>query len=502
MTKRSVLILLLITAIAVLPHALNMFSYPYYEADEGTYFSQAWAVATQGRLSPYEYWYDHAPLGWIFMALWVKIVGVFTFGFSINSGRVFMLVLHAFSSLFLYVITYRITKSKFAGLVSVVFFSLSPLAIYFHRRILLDNISVFWLLLSMFIITGKFSKTLSLVLSSVFMGVAILTKETAVLLVPAYIFMFYKEPGPHVYSIPEDRENSFNESFLWLLILFGVLLLYPAYAFSRGELFSGGGGVSLMDALAFQFSRGTEGSLAVTFQRFQSNLSLWLGEDPLYIFIGGLSVLVNIILGIKNKTALVLALSVLPTIIYLIFNGTVFEFYIIMLLPFFALNIAYMFSFAVIAAGRRRAAELALYAILATAAALMVLHFSDNSKNDFNIYTSDQTRAQVDAIEWLKQNSVPGSLNVIDNYAYVDLNTSGSNARYDYYWKVDTDPQIAENLLNNSIDRIEYIAITPQMQRDAQNSEVLRLTRQLIQSAQTVQFFESDGWSVEIKRNL
>src|SRR5258708_31355739 len=101
--------LLLISAIA---HGYNMFHFPYFENDEGVYQSQAWALLTKGKLAPYTYWYDHAPGGWIFIALWILLTGgFFTFGFSLNSGRMFMLVLHIVSCIFLYFIGKRVTGS-------------------------------------------------------------------------------------------------------------------------------------------------------------------------------------------------------------------------------------------------------------------------------------------------------------------------------------------------------------------------------------------------------
>src|SRR6266545_2672094 len=65
----------LLLLIAALVHGYNMFGYPYYESDEGTYVSQAWAVVTLGRLAPYTYWYDHAPGGWVQIAAWTTLTG-------------------------------------------------------------------------------------------------------------------------------------------------------------------------------------------------------------------------------------------------------------------------------------------------------------------------------------------------------------------------------------------------------------------------------------------
>ena len=46
-------------------HAFNLFKYPLYITDEGIYIQQAWSVLREARLSPYTYFYDHAPAGWL-----------------------------------------------------------------------------------------------------------------------------------------------------------------------------------------------------------------------------------------------------------------------------------------------------------------------------------------------------------------------------------------------------------------------------------------------------
>src|SRR2546425_2751318 len=74
-------------------HAINMFYYPHYEQDEGTYMMYAWAIL-HGSITNYPYGYGHPPLAWIQIALWEKLTGGFaTFGNAINSGRVLVLLL-------------------------------------------------------------------------------------------------------------------------------------------------------------------------------------------------------------------------------------------------------------------------------------------------------------------------------------------------------------------------------------------------------------------------
>src|SRR5689334_23981805 len=78
----------LLTGLAT--HAWNLFHYPLYLTDEGIYTEQAWSVLHEGRLSPYTYFYDHAPMGWLTIAGWVGVLpgGFQQFGNAINTGRV------------------------------------------------------------------------------------------------------------------------------------------------------------------------------------------------------------------------------------------------------------------------------------------------------------------------------------------------------------------------------------------------------------------------------
>src|SRR3989339_1922598 len=88
-------ILILILFISAVAHMTNMFGFPSYREDEGTYMSQAWAIIHQHQLASYTYWYDHAPLGWILVAGWNVLTGGFyTFGSSIDSARMFLLLMH------------------------------------------------------------------------------------------------------------------------------------------------------------------------------------------------------------------------------------------------------------------------------------------------------------------------------------------------------------------------------------------------------------------------
>src|SRR5436305_6606987 len=88
------LLLVVSLLIGAISHGYHLFIYPLYITDEGIYMQQAWSVLREGQLSPYTYFYDHAPAGWLLIAGWVGFLPhqFQTFGNDINTGRVLMLL--------------------------------------------------------------------------------------------------------------------------------------------------------------------------------------------------------------------------------------------------------------------------------------------------------------------------------------------------------------------------------------------------------------------------
>ena len=75
----------------------------------------------EARLSPYTYFYDHAPAGWLVIAAWLSVLPsqLQTFGNAINTGRVLMLLIHLANVYFLFQITRRLTGSLTAAVVAI-----------------------------------------------------------------------------------------------------------------------------------------------------------------------------------------------------------------------------------------------------------------------------------------------------------------------------------------------------------------------------------------------
>ncbi|KKS20492.1 MAG: Glycosyl transferase family 39 [candidate division WWE3 bacterium GW2011_GWC1_41_7] len=508
----EIIIIAFLVVVTAFLHSYNMLNFPYFESDEGTYMSQAWSFSTSGKLSPYKYIYDHPPLGWIFISFWTHITGgIFAFGFSLNSGRVFMLVLQTVSSILLYFIARRLTDSRLGGLLTVLIFSASPLGIYLHRRILLDNIMTFWLLLSLFIILYSKMSSKTIYLSAVVLAIAVLTKEPAIIFLPvyAYIFNLVLRGGiGSISSLTTMDNRSIGGAVIWLLMFLFIVLLYPLLAFIRGELLPSDSGVSLVHTFLEQWSRRSGSFADIRNTDIWINIVNWLKEDPLYIVTGLAASLINLYFGLKNRNALVLSLLSISYWAFLLLSGFVLEFFIIPVLPFMAMNISYITIYLRRLIKRRYMSigvvTLSVIPALSVAVMLflMIVHYSGNVKDKFNIFSDDQTGPQKEAVWWLLNNTSDNMVIVIDNYAYIDLNARNTltGRKFEYYWKVDFDPDISNVLLSNNYNNIDYVAATPQMIRDINNNPKLALTREALKKSEKVIEYMGNEWGVEIHK--
>src|SRR5690348_4023161 len=179
--------------LGALTHGYHLFVYPLYITDEGIYMEQAWSVIREGRLEPYTYFYDHAPAGWLLISGWVSVLPFQfqTFGNAINTGRVLMLILHIISIFLLFHVTYRFSGHLSAALIACFFFNFSPLAVYYQRQVLLDNIMVFWILLSLYLVTRDDGRLVTVMLSGIAFGIGVLTKENAIFFAPVFAYLLY-----------------------------------------------------------------------------------------------------------------------------------------------------------------------------------------------------------------------------------------------------------------------------------------------------------------------
>jgi len=328
----------------LITHGYHLFDYPLYNTDEGIYVERAWSLIRESRVSPQTYVYDHAPGGWIILGIWEFILpGHFeTFGNPVNSGRVLMLILHVASVYFLFQIARKLSGGRLlAPVIATFIFNFSPLGIYYQRMVLLDNMMVFWVLLSIYLLLRNENRLFTGFWSGLTCGISIVTKENAIFFAPTIFYLLVR-------LVRGDPIRHFA-IMLWLFAASTPVVIYFLFATLKGELFPPGldfslsqpphGHVSLLYELWYQVNR----NRITLFTRGSYLYTMWLAKDAFLITVGTLAMLINIFLGFRNKeqnlSLLIAGTLAFEIAFYLARGSIILDFYVIPLIPFYALNI-------------------------------------------------------------------------------------------------------------------------------------------------------------------
>ncbi len=298
------------------------------DEDEGTYVAEAWAIVYQHHLAPYTYWYDHPPLGWALFAAYSWLTDGFArYATSVEVGREFMLLVTGASSVLVYLLCRRLGFRPATAGLTVALFGLSPLAVYYHRLVSLDNIGTLWLLAAMVAATSRRRSLGAAFWAGLFSAAAVLSKETIAILLPVVFWLIWQQVQSHTRK--------------WHLAVYTVTValitsFYPLFAVLRGELFPGAGHVSLLWAVWWQLlGRAGSGFLLTNGTQANGLLMLWLGTDR-WLLLSGL-VLAPPALFVRRLRPLAFGL-LLPGVMALT-GGYLPYFYVTAMLPFAALVI-------------------------------------------------------------------------------------------------------------------------------------------------------------------
>jgi hypothetical protein len=430
-------------AIATVAHGWGMTRSPGALDDEGTYVAQAWAVQNWGSLAHYTYWYDHPPLGWLQIALWTEVTGAFRgTTYAVLAGRELMLVAQLASCLLLYALGRRLGMRRPAVTLAVLLFALSPLAVVFHRYVLLDNIATPWLL-GAFVLAASPRRHLGAAAGAgVCMAVAVLTKETTLVLLPVLVWQLW--------SNGDKRTRHFTMA-LFAGSFASLLAAYPLLALLKSELIPGEGHVSLLGSIAWQlFGRSTSGSVLDPNSGARGLFNLWLGIDPWLLWAGML--LVPLALRWPRLRPVALGLAVQA--VMMLRNGYLPYPYVIAMLPFAALVVGgvvdQVWGFQgdgwtrAVQAWRERPGVLARRAsVVAVLAVFAVAGLPMWARGLHDQMTTDRTVALRQAAGWLSTNARPQEVVVVDDSLWVDLVERGlSPEKVIWFYKVDLDPAV------------------------------------------------------------
>src|SRR5262249_44208337 len=200
---------------------------------------------------------------------------------AINTGRVLMLMVHIASTLLLFLTTYRLSKSTTAAVIATFLFNVSPLAVFYQRQVLLDNLMVFWVLLSLYFATSERRQVSMPLLSGMALGIGVLTKENAIFFIPSIAYLLYRE-------VRHRRSYRFGIGF-WYFMLAASISLYVLLALLKNELLPTGlnfslnnppaDHVALLYTIWYQLHR-SQGSIFDPHSLvWQFSLGTWLPKD-------------------------------------------------------------------------------------------------------------------------------------------------------------------------------------------------------------------------------
>jgi hypothetical protein len=239
----SMLLVLIPLALSAYTHLWNPVGFPNLFYDEGVYIRRAMHVM-EG-LGPQEaYYYDHPFFGQIFLGGMLTIIG---YPESLNPSpdmqsidslyqvpRILMGILAVIDTFLIYKISERMYNRNIALFASILF-AVMPVA-WFTRMILLDSILLPFLLFSIFLAVyatkSKSEKNhnnnnILIVLSGVFLGIAIFTKIPAFTMIPLVAFLIYR-----------NNNRSLKALGIWFVPVILIPLIWPAQSILAGAFTS------------------------------------------------------------------------------------------------------------------------------------------------------------------------------------------------------------------------------------------------------------------------
>jgi cellulose synthase/poly-beta-1,6-N-acetylglucosamine synthase-like glycosyltransferase len=322
-------VLVPLLACLAIVQATNMLHWPGEVFDEGTYVGNAWAVQAHGALSNYTYGYGHPPLGWLVVSVWTWAAGIFgNATYSIDVARQLMFVISVISCALLYVLARRLAMRRAFAAGAVILFALSPLGLYFHRLVLLDNPATAWVLAAFVLALTPRRSLWTFAGSGACFAASVLSKETTLVLLPALLL-----------AAAQNADRRTRRYCLTLLVSFFVLIssAFPLYATLKGEFLPGQGHLSLVGTMVIQlFTRKSTGSVFDSDSLAHGIVNFWLDLDPWLL---GVALLLSPV-ALARRSTRAITLAYLIQVAMVLRPGYLPHMYVIGLLPFAALVVA------------------------------------------------------------------------------------------------------------------------------------------------------------------
>jgi Dolichyl-phosphate-mannose-protein mannosyltransferase len=336
----SVLLLVIPLACSAFTYLWNPIGFPYLAYDEGTYIGRAMNVLIGQGFEDYSILYDHPYFGQLFLAGIFWMIGYpvslhpTAYGDVVHSvemlwlvPRVLMGVLAVIDTFLVYKISERVYNNKTVAFIASVLFAVMP-PNWFLRQPYLDAILMPFLLSSILFATfytrnsysseydkknntmmNKNRNIISVLLSGMFLGLAIFTKIPAFTMIPLVGFLIYK------------NNKSVKTLGLWFIPVILIPLIWPAYAMYLGQF------NLWLDGIYYQTHRENKPLI--------DSLSKFFKLGPVLVGLGMIGLAFAVL-----KRDLFLLLWVGPFLVFLYLVGLVRDFHLILIFPTFCIAAA------------------------------------------------------------------------------------------------------------------------------------------------------------------
>ena len=495
--KVEILFFFIVMGLIYYTHSHNMFNYPGFENDEGVYMSQAWSITNLNKLAPYTYWYDHAPLGSMVLALFSQILGGYNrFGDAVSTGRVIMLIMHIVSSFMIIITTKKMTNNIWAGYAAAIMFSSLPLISYFQRRVLLDNILIFFFTFSLYFIVDKKINMTKIMLSGLFLGFAFLSKESGIFFIPGLLYLV-------ITSL--DKKQKVWGAIIWLGFFISTASMYIILALFKTELMPSSDKVSLIGTLQFMSARGNGIQFWKEGSHFRENIGIWIEKDfssyyfLVFIFIIGV---IWSLFKLKNKFWVTTIILLFGYLSFLLRGKIVIEFYIIPLSYILSLLFGLIFNeVTTLTSGfefkikfRNLSNQVLIIFILVLS---IILQFKINSV----ALNNDDVKPSKDLINWVRKNLDKNSKIIIECNMYGDFHYPEESQPIfkdaDWFWKADFDREVKEWKYQNNPNNVDYILVTSSFMNTL-NAESLPFTKLVVERSKEIKRFNNEYTNASI----
>src|SRR5262249_25634251 len=154
--------------------------------------------------------------------------GFNTFGNAVNTGRALMVLVHVVCVFLLFEVVRRYSGSVAAAVLATFLFNFSPLAVYYQRQVLLDNLMVLWVLIALYLLARRDGRVVTVAASGFAFGLAMITKENALFLLPGFAYLLHR-------SIVDRTNRRFSVGYWWFAAAAPVTL-YLLFAQLKNEV--------------------------------------------------------------------------------------------------------------------------------------------------------------------------------------------------------------------------------------------------------------------------